>query len=100
MPNFFIEHLPILARCKTKGAVRAVGALLRNWQLGAKLTITIRDGAVTLEGSHLMQDGRIFSKNLRTSPFNVTYPMSLISAGSISLDSRLTSSLQGDEGGV
>jgi hypothetical protein len=87
MPNFFIEHLPILARCKTKGAVRAVGALLRNWQLGAKLTITVRDGAVTLEGSHLMQDGRIFLKTFAPLSLMMTYPMSLISAGSISLDS-------------
>jgi hypothetical protein len=35
IPNFFIAHLPILVRCKTKGAVGASYALLRNWQLGA-----------------------------------------------------------------
>ncbi len=32
-PNFFIAHLQILAWCKTKGAVRAVCALLRIWLL-------------------------------------------------------------------
>jgi hypothetical protein len=30
-----IAHLPILLLCKTKDAVGAVCALLRNWQLGA-----------------------------------------------------------------
>jgi hypothetical protein len=35
IPTFFIAHLPILVQCKTKGAVGAVCALLRNWQLGA-----------------------------------------------------------------
>ncbi len=34
IPTFFIAHMPILARCKTNGAVRAVWALLCNWQLG------------------------------------------------------------------
>ncbi len=53
-------HLPILLRCKTNGAVKAVGALLRNWQLGASLPITVRDGAVTLKGPHSMGGGRIF----------------------------------------
>jgi hypothetical protein len=33
IPNFFIAHLYIVARCKTKGAVRAVWALLRIWPL-------------------------------------------------------------------
>jgi hypothetical protein len=33
--NFFIAHLPILVQCKTKGAVGAARALLRNWQLVA-----------------------------------------------------------------
>jgi hypothetical protein len=46
---FFSEHLPILARCKTKGTVRALCALLQNWQLGAYI-----------KGSHRMGDGRIF----------------------------------------
>jgi hypothetical protein len=33
IPNFFIAHLSSLVRCKTKGAVRAVCALLRIWPL-------------------------------------------------------------------
>jgi hypothetical protein len=33
--NIFSVHLPVLERCKTKGAVGAVCALLRKWQLGA-----------------------------------------------------------------
>jgi hypothetical protein len=33
--EFFSAHLPILVRCKTKGAVGTVFALLRNWQLNA-----------------------------------------------------------------
>jgi hypothetical protein len=41
------NHFPILVRCKTKGAVGAVCALLLNWQLGAELPITLRDVAVT-----------------------------------------------------
>ncbi len=41
------NHMPVLVRCKTKGAVGAVCALLLNWQLGAELPITLRDGAVT-----------------------------------------------------
>ncbi len=63
--NFFIAHLPILVRCKTK----AQCTLLCNWQLGALLTITVRDGTVTLKGSHRMGARRIFSKNLRSSLF-------------------------------
>jgi hypothetical protein len=35
IPNFFIAHLSSLVRCKTKGAVRAVCALLRIWSLSA-----------------------------------------------------------------
>jgi hypothetical protein len=34
LPNIFSAHLPILVRCKTKGAIRAVCDLLGNWQLG------------------------------------------------------------------
>ncbi len=62
IPNFFIAYLPVLVRCKTKGEVGAVCFLVYNWQLGAKLSITLRDGAVTLKGSHRMGDGQIFSK--------------------------------------
>jgi hypothetical protein len=35
IPNFFIALLQILGRYKTKGAVAAVCALLRNGKLGA-----------------------------------------------------------------
>ncbi len=70
IPSFFIAPLSILVRCKTKGAVRVVCALLCKWQLGAKLPITVRDGALTLTGSHMMGDWQIFSKNLRASLFN------------------------------
>jgi hypothetical protein len=75
IPNLFTAHLQILVRCKAKGAVGAVYvcALLRNWQLGGELPITVRDGAVTINGSHKMGDRR--------------GGMSLISARSISLDS-------------
>jgi hypothetical protein len=51
--NFFIAHLPILIRRKTKGPVSAVWALLRNWELGAYLPISVHDwpiGVVTLKG--------------------------------------------------
>ena len=70
--NFFIAYFSILVRCKTKGAIGAVCALLRNWQLGAELPITVRNGAVTLTGSrsHRMGNGRIFPKNLLASLFN------------------------------
>jgi hypothetical protein len=50
--EFFHAHLPILVRCKAKGAVGTVCAFLRDWQL----PITVRDVAVTLA------DGRIFLK--------------------------------------
>jgi hypothetical protein len=50
IPNFVIAYLPILVQCKTKDVVGAVCALLLNWQLGALLPITVRDGAVTLKG--------------------------------------------------
>ncbi len=35
IPNVFIAHLLILVQCKTKGAVRAVCALLHIWPLSA-----------------------------------------------------------------
>jgi hypothetical protein len=66
--------------CKNNGEVGALFALLRNWQLGAKLPITVRDGAVTVKGSHRMGDRRIFPKNLCASLFNDD--LSLILAGS------------------
>ncbi len=46
--KFFHFVLPILVcTMYSKGAVGAVCALPRNWQLGAYLPITVRDGAVT-----------------------------------------------------
>ncbi len=56
---YFISHLLNLVRCKTKGAVRALNALKRNWQL-----------YLTLKGSRKMEDRRICSKNLRAYIFN------------------------------
>ncbi len=35
-----------------------------------QLQTAVRDGAVTLKGSHSIGDGRILSKNLRASLFN------------------------------
>jgi hypothetical protein len=32
--NFFIAHLPILVRCKTKGAVGVVCTLVPYWAIG------------------------------------------------------------------
>ena len=46
----------------TKGAVRAVRALLRICPLSAQWPITVWDGAIALKGSHSMGDGRIFLK--------------------------------------
>ncbi len=79
--NFFIAHLSILVRCKTKGAVGAVCTLLGIWPLCAQLPITVWDGPESLQGSHRMGDGLIFLSLMKT------YRMSLISARSISLDS-------------
>jgi hypothetical protein len=49
--------------------------------------ITVRDGAVTLKGSHKMGDGRIFLKTSAPLSLMTTYRMCLILARSISLDS-------------
>jgi hypothetical protein len=35
IPNFFITHLPILVKYRTKATVGAVCTLSRNWQFGA-----------------------------------------------------------------
>jgi hypothetical protein len=59
---------PCTVRCKTKGAVRAVCALLCNCQSGAP--IKVRDGVINLKGPHTIGDGLIFSKNLRASLIN------------------------------
>jgi hypothetical protein len=80
--NFFIAPLPILVPCKTKGAVGAVCALLRNCQLGAQLLISVQDVAVNLKGT-----GGFLQKTAAPLSLMMTYQMSLISAGSISLDS-------------
>jgi hypothetical protein len=68
--NFFIAPLPILEPCKTKGAVGAVCALLRNCQLGAQLLISVQDVAVNLKGSHRMVYRRIFTTDSFASLFN------------------------------
>jgi hypothetical protein len=57
IPNVFSAHLPILVRCKTKGAVGALCAYT------AQSTIKCLVGAVNLKGSHRMGDGRIFLKS-------------------------------------
>ena len=59
---FFIARLQILVWCKTKGAVRALCALLRICPLTAEWPITVRDGALELKGSQRMRGGRIFLK--------------------------------------
>jgi hypothetical protein len=65
IPNFVIAYLPILVQCKTKGVVGAVCALLLNWQLGASLPITVRDGAVTLKGLSHEIDFKNFDQTLK-----------------------------------
>jgi hypothetical protein len=50
---------------KTKGAVRALRALLPY----CKWAITVRDGALALKGSHSMGGGRIFLKTRRDVSF-------------------------------
>ncbi len=77
IPHFAIDtdfyHSTVLNPCmicKTKGAVRAVRALLRICPLSAQWAITIRDGAIALKGSHSMGDGRIFLKSLCDASFN------------------------------
>jgi hypothetical protein len=56
--------------------------------LSAQWAINVRDGALALKGSHSMGDGWIFLKSLRDASFNKEiYQMSLLSAGSILLDS-------------
>ena len=78
-PNFFIAHLPILVRCKTKGGVGAECDLIAKLAIRCLIANFCRDGTVTLKGSHRMGDGRIFSKNLHASlSLMTTYQMSLI----------------------
>jgi hypothetical protein len=62
----------------------AIGNMVSNCQL----LYIVQDCTVALKGSHRMGDRRIFSKNLRASlSLMTTYRMSLVLAGSISLDS-------------
>jgi hypothetical protein len=53
---------------------------------------TVRDGALDLKGSHSMGDGQTFLKTRRNVSFYKVYRMSLISAGSIFLDSAFKKS--------
>ncbi len=72
--EIFHRAFPILVRCETKVAVEALCILLHNWQLGAQLLITVRDGALTLKGSQRMGDGRIFPKK-NSAPFSLMTPI-------------------------
>ncbi len=79
IPNFFSAHLLILLRWKTKGAVGVVCAV-GNWLLIANYCTW---WSFNFEG--LTKDGG--RGRLSASLFYHTFQMSLISAGSISLDS-------------
>jgi hypothetical protein len=64
----------------------------RSWQLAIRFLIgnycTVQDGTVTLKGSYTMGGGgRIFLETSAPLPLINIYRISLISAGSISLDS-------------
>jgi hypothetical protein len=67
----------------------AVYALLRNWQLGAWLPITVGDNAATLKVSHTVGDRQVFQKT--SAPLSWTYLIlpSLILAGFFLRDSAL-----------
>jgi hypothetical protein len=69
IPNFSPR---ICNPVQCKGTVRAVWALLRNWQLDAQLSITstAQDGSVTLKDSYQGGGQADFSENLRASLFN------------------------------
>jgi hypothetical protein len=62
IPNFFIVHLPILVRCKTKGAFRALCALLRNWQLGANCQLLYVMWRLNFKGLSQYRGGGFFLK--------------------------------------
>jgi hypothetical protein len=87
IPNIFSMHLPIRERCKSRDAVR--GSVVR---LSEQLAIRCLIANYCKRWRHsfkgLSQDGgwADFSKNLRAYLFNDDLRMSLISAGSISLD--------------
>ncbi len=60
---------------------------MRHWESVSDLPTAAQDGAVTLNGSHSMGDGRIFLQISVPYSLMTTYRMNLISAGSVSLDS-------------
>jgi hypothetical protein len=66
--KIFTAHLPILVRCKSKGAVRALCVCAIG---NLEMSITVQDGAVTLKGSHWMGGGWIYKKKLHASLVNV-----------------------------
>jgi hypothetical protein len=57
----FANPYSLLNQRRSQSAVR----LTAQSAIRCLIAITVRDGAVTLKGSHRMGDGRIFSKNLR-----------------------------------
>ncbi len=80
-------HLPICARCKSRDAVGGSGVRLTE-QLAIRCLIANYCTRWRRSFKGLSQDGgwADFSKNLRAYLFNDDLRMSLISAGSISLD--------------
>jgi hypothetical protein len=60
------------------------------WVPMPSYAITVRDGALTLKGSHRMGDGRIFQKIYAPLSLMKAFRMNLISAGSISLTAQCT----------
>jgi hypothetical protein len=85
IPNLFIAPLPLTVCSEQKDADRAecaVGIFV------SKYPTAVRDGDITLNGSHIIGDGWIFIKKKISTPhlLMATYRMNLISAGSISPD--------------
>jgi hypothetical protein len=72
IPNIFSPHLPILVRFKTKGAVGTVCALLAQLAIRCRIANFCTRWRRSFKGlsPHGMDDGRIFSKNLRAFLFN------------------------------
>ncbi len=70
---------------------RGAEICVRHWPLDSLLSITQRDGAKSLKGSHWMREGKIFLKISAPLSFVNTYRLSLFSAGSISMDSTFKS---------
>ncbi len=101
IPNIFSAHLPILVRCKTNGAVDvhltaqlAIRCLIANYCTRWRRSFT----GVSKDGRR----GWFFLKTSAPLSLMMTYRMSLISGGSISLDSafniRVTLSILSDLG--